>query len=190
MPARLRPSSRRRPRAAPRGRYRERPRQCRRAAESFHVNSIVLDPGVGEELVGGLLQRGLGFLAAASLDLDVEHLALAHAGHAGDAERFERTLDRLALGIEDAGFERDGDARFHAIPVFFLIGTPPPSIWPESPAAQALAAQAAAAAATCPQRAKFRRKPPQCTGATACAARFQAKWVPVGRPESALTLRS
>src|SRR5262245_35204918 len=169
MRARLRRSSRRRPRAAPPWRYRERQRRCRRAAESFHVNSIVLDQGVGEELVGGLLQRGLGLLAAAPLDLDVEHLALPHARHAGDPERFERTFDRLALGIEDAGFERDGDARFHAIPIF-LIGTPP-SIWPESPAAQAPAPQAAAAAATCPQRAKSRGKPPQCTGAAACSRR-------------------
>src|SRR5262245_22574950 len=170
MSARLRRSSRRRPRAAPPWRYRERQRRCRRATRSFHVDPIVLDQGVGEELVGGLLQRGLGLLAAAPLDLDVEHLALAHARHAGDPKRFERTLDGLALGIEDTGFERDGNARFHAIPSSFLIGTPP-SIWPESPAAQALAAQAAAAAATCPQRAKSRRKPPQCTGAAARSRR-------------------
>src|SRR5262245_43378722 len=169
MRARLRPSSQHRPRAGPRGRCRERSRRCRRATRSFHINSIILDQDVGEQLVGGLLERRLGLLAAASLDLDVEHLALAHARHAGDPERFERTLDRLALGIEDTGFERDGDARFHAIPIF-LIGTPP-SIWPESPAAQAPAAQAAAAAPTCPQRAKSRGKPPQCTGAAARSRR-------------------
>src|SRR5262249_11670057 len=123
-----------------------------------------------------------------SLDFDVEHLALPHARHAGNAERLERAFDRLALGIEDAGFERDGDTRFHAIPIFFLIGTPPPSIWPESPAAQALAAHAAAAAATCQKRAKLKRNPPQCTGATACAAGLSGQvgtgWPPGKRAHS------
>src|SRR5690606_34097488 len=45
--------------------------------------------------------------------LDVEHLALPDAGDAIDAERLQRALDGLALRIEDAGFQRDGDARFH-----------------------------------------------------------------------------
>ncbi len=37
-----------------------------------------------------------------ALDLDVEHLALPHAGHARDPERLQRPLDRLALRIENA----------------------------------------------------------------------------------------
>src|SRR5262249_56034694 len=82
---------------------------------SFELDLIILDQGIGQELVGRLLERGLRRLAVAPLDLDVEHLALAHARHAGDAERLERALDRLALGIEDAGFEGDGDARLHGL---------------------------------------------------------------------------
>src|SRR5262245_35165556 len=85
----------------------------RRATRSFELNLVILDQGIGEELVGRLLERGLRRLAVAALDLDVEHLALPHARHAGDAKRLERALDRLALGIEDAGLEGDGNARLH-----------------------------------------------------------------------------
>src|ERR1051325_8533363 len=81
----------------------------KRAGPSFDLDVVILDQGIGQKLVGCLLERSLRRLAVASLDLDVEHLALAHTRHAGDAERLERTLDRLALGIEDSGFEGDGD---------------------------------------------------------------------------------
>ena len=59
---------------------------------------------------------GLRRFAIAPLDLDIEDLALAHARDAFDAQRFERPFDRLALGIEDAGFEGDGDAGLHRDP--------------------------------------------------------------------------
>src|SRR5262245_9599865 len=77
------------------------------------LEMIVLDDGVGEELVAHRLQRrfSAGFVALGKLD--VEDLALADAAHAGEAERGERALDRLALRIEDARFEGDGDARLH-----------------------------------------------------------------------------
>src|SRR5262249_57662885 len=101
----------RRPRARPR--CRAQPPRCRRVVRSFHLDLIVLDQRIGEELVGRLLERGLRRFAIASLDLDVEDLALAHARYAGYAERFERAFDRLALGIEDAGFEGDADAGLH-----------------------------------------------------------------------------
>ena len=48
-----------------------------------------------------------------ALDLDVEHLALADARDAADAERLQSTLNRLALRVENAGFQCDGDARLH-----------------------------------------------------------------------------
>src|SRR5262249_27303688 len=84
-----------------------------------HLDLVVLDDDVGEELVGGLLERRLGAGRIRAVDLDVEHLALPHAGDARDAERLERAFDRLALGIEHAGLEGDGDAGFHrgALPV-------------------------------------------------------------------------
>src|SRR5207248_7625397 len=89
--------------------------RSRRATRSFELDLIILDQAIGQELVGRLLERSLRRLAVAPLDLDVEHLALPHARHAGDTERLERALDRLALGIEDAGFEGDGDARLHGL---------------------------------------------------------------------------
>src|ERR1700736_4078744 len=80
---------------------------------SQHLDLVVLDDDVGEELVGRLLERCLGARRIDAVELDVEHLALAHAGDAGNAERLERAFDRLALGVEHARLEGDGDAGFH-----------------------------------------------------------------------------
>src|ERR1700736_2074254 len=82
-------------------------------SSSQHLDLIVLDDDVGEELVGRLLERRLGARRIDAVELDVEHLALAHAGDAGNAERLERAFDRLALGVEHARLEGDGDAGFH-----------------------------------------------------------------------------
>ena len=61
-------------------------------------------------------------------ELDVEHLALADAGDAIDAERFQRAFDGLALRIEDAGFQRNGDTRFHGqSPQLFTSTGPEPA---------------------------------------------------------------
>src|ERR1700732_4807134 len=86
-------------------------------SSSQHLDLIILDDHVGEELVGGLLERRLGARLIGAVDLDVEHLALPDAGGAGDAERLERAFDRLALGIEHARLEGDGDAGFHRGPL-------------------------------------------------------------------------
>ena len=68
---------------------------------------------LASSLSAACLSSGLGPGPVAAVDLDVEHLALAHAGDAGDAERLQRALDRLALRVEDAGLQGDGDAGFH-----------------------------------------------------------------------------
>ena len=59
------------------------------------------------------LEQGLGLGAIAALDFDVEHLALAHAGDPGQPERAQRAFDGLALRVENAGFQGDGDTGFH-----------------------------------------------------------------------------
>src|SRR5262245_60581514 len=82
-------------------------------ASSQHLDLIVLDDDVGEELVGRLFERHLGARRVDAVELDVEYLALAHACDAGNAERFERAFDRLALRVEHARLEGDGDAGFH-----------------------------------------------------------------------------
>src|SRR5579859_4656199 len=75
-----------------------------------HLDPVIFDDGVCEQLFGRRLQRGLGAGAVLALDLDVEHLTLADAGDAADAERFQRALDRLPLGIQNPRFQGDGDA--------------------------------------------------------------------------------
>src|SRR6516165_1304823 len=82
-------------------------------SSSQHLDLIILDDHVGEKLVGRLLERGLGARLIGAVDLDIEHLALPHARDAGDAERLERTFDRLALRVEHARLEGDGDTGFH-----------------------------------------------------------------------------
>src|ERR1700746_334482 len=74
-------------------------------SSSQHLDLIVLDDDVGEELVGRLFQHRLGARLIDTVDLDVEYLALPHARDAGDAERLERAFDRLALGVEHARLE-------------------------------------------------------------------------------------
>src|SRR3974390_3190722 len=82
-----------------------------------NVDVVILNPLIRQQPISGLLQEFFRLAAVAdAVDLDVEHLALAHAGDALDAERAQRAFDRLALRIENAGFQRDGDARFHRIP--------------------------------------------------------------------------
>ena len=71
------------------------------------------------------LGLGLGLVGAG--ELDVEHLALAHAGDAIDAERFQRPFDGLALRIENARFQCDGNARFHVLPQLLTSTGPEPA---------------------------------------------------------------
>src|SRR4051794_17654046 len=77
------------------------------------LDAVILDDGVREQLVASGLQSLLGTGLVRTRQLDVEHLALPHALDASDAERLQRPLDGLALRIEDAGLQGDGDARFH-----------------------------------------------------------------------------
>src|SRR5262249_27326909 len=150
--------------------------RCWRVERSFHLDLIVLDQRIGEELVGRLLERGLRRFAIASLDLDVEDLALAHARNAGDAERFERAFDRLALGIEDAGFEGDGDAGLHRgsanIDMARIGYTASGGRAYPRPIARGARARGL----------KFRHKPLQCTGAAVDCSRSRPR--PATRPLS------
>src|SRR5271167_1137775 len=78
-----------------------------------HLDPVILDYGVGEEFFRGGLERGLGAGAVSAFDLDIEDLALAHAGDSAHAERSQRPLDGLALRVEDAGFQSDRDTGSH-----------------------------------------------------------------------------
>src|SRR4029078_8130610 len=78
-----------------------------------HLDAVVLDHRVGQQFLGGVFQRRLGACPVGAIDLDIEHLALADAGHPADTKRLQSTLDRLALRIENTGFQGDGDAGLH-----------------------------------------------------------------------------
>src|SRR5687767_8950006 len=103
--------------------------QPRRASSFRHLDAVILDHGIGEQLVGRLLQgrRYLRFVAA--LNFDVEHLALADAGYAVDAERTQRAFDGLALRIKHAGFQRDGNMRLHDLPFSRVATDAKPAAW-------------------------------------------------------------
>src|SRR5262249_56221299 len=133
------------------------PRCHRRATPSFQFNLIILDQRVGEELVGRLVERGVRRFAIGRFDLDVEDFALPHARHARDAERFERAFDRLALRIENAGFEGNRDAGLHRLSCKRGYGANRFDRKPEKRAVRPRAAHAS----------KFTKKCCQCTGATA-----------------------
>src|SRR5262249_13659934 len=81
------------------------------STNQLHI--VTFDHGVRQQLLRGLAEPRLGRSAVAVGDFDIEDLALAHAGDAIDAERLQRPLDRLSLGIEDAGFQPHSDLGFH-----------------------------------------------------------------------------
>src|SRR5512135_3076910 len=80
---------------------------------SGHLDAVIFDHSVGEEFFRRGLERRLGAGAVGTLDLDIEDLALAHAGNPVDAQRAQRAFDGLALRVENAGLQRDSDAGFH-----------------------------------------------------------------------------
>ena len=84
-----------------------------RVSIARHLDPIILDHRIGEQLFRRGLERGFRAGAIGAFDFDVEDFALADAGDTADAERLQGALNGLALRIEDAGFQRDGDARFH-----------------------------------------------------------------------------
>ncbi|MEH2614998.1 Mg2+ and Co2+ transporter CorA [Bradyrhizobium sp. AZCC 1693] len=71
-------------------------------SSSQNFDPVILDHRVRQQLVGGILQRRLCLGLVGARELDVEHLALADAGDAIDAERFQRAFDGLALRVENA----------------------------------------------------------------------------------------
>src|SRR5271169_5373985 len=65
---------------------------------------VVLDHGVGEQVLAYALYRCTRGRLARRAELHLDVLALAHVFDAGDAERRQRMLDRLALRVEHTGF--------------------------------------------------------------------------------------
>ena len=75
---------------------------------------VVLDHGVGEELLAHLGEAGAGGAFVGLGEVELDDLAHADALDAAEAEAAERVADGLALRVEDAALQGDVDARLHA----------------------------------------------------------------------------
>src|SRR5258708_30071242 len=128
------------------------------SCSSQHLNAVVLDHRIGEEVFRGFFDRCFRPRPVGAIDLDVEHLALADAGNATDPERLQSALDRLALRIENAGFQCDGDARLHFMAEITRIPSPRNLRRPQAPAISRRA-RPAIAPASCPRRRRGRWRP-------------------------------
>src|SRR5579862_1822320 len=72
------------------------------------------DDGIGEDVFGDAFDLRLGLFAAEAVEGENEEFALADVFDFVVAERRESALNRLALRIEDRGFQHDPDVCFHA----------------------------------------------------------------------------
>ncbi len=78
------------------------------------LDPVFLDDRVGQDLMSDGLDLFVSFLAGDAIgNGNVEDLALAHIGDGAMAEPAECGADRLALRVEDRGFEGNEDASFH-----------------------------------------------------------------------------
>ncbi|CCG40218.1 hypothetical protein PHAMO_190027 [Magnetospirillum molischianum DSM 120] len=99
------------------------------------IDSVILDHCVGEQAAAHGLDRFAGFGGIGFIDVEFDQLALADVVDAEKAERGQRVLDGLALGIEDTGLEGYEDFGFHVWVIRLLeqggkegrgaIGSPP-----------------------------------------------------------------
>src|SRR5258708_32729644 len=93
-------------------------RRDRGRRDRSNLDRVVLDDGVGEQLLAHLLDRRPGASLVGLCEFDLDVLALADVGDAAEAEIAQGMGDRLALWIEDAGLQGDMDtcrhlARYH-----------------------------------------------------------------------------
>src|SRR5258705_1579580 len=86
------------------------------------VDRVILDHGIGQELLAHGVEIGLGLAAVGFLELDLDIFALADILDAGKAHDPQRMLDGASLRVENAGFEGDMDARLHGSPVPDVLG--------------------------------------------------------------------
>src|SRR4029078_5460101 len=86
---------------------------------SLELIGVILDDGVGEQLLAHALHLRAGTCRILLRHLDLDIFAFAHALNPTKAKGMQRTLDGLALRIEHAGFQGDGDARFHRVRPYF-----------------------------------------------------------------------
>src|SRR2546425_1654122 len=80
--------------------------------QSFHqLDPILFNNGVGQETLAHGLDFGLRAGPIVRGELKFDELPHPHILHAGIAQRAEGMLDSLALGVQDASLQGDGDLR-------------------------------------------------------------------------------
>src|SRR5215217_23642 len=76
---------------------------------------VVFDHRIGQQLFTHAGQLGARRFSVGAIENEIKNLALADALDAAKAEGGQRAFDGLALGVENASLERDGNARFHSV---------------------------------------------------------------------------
>src|SRR5581483_4857492 len=82
---------------------------------ALELVGVVLDHCVGEKLSAYPLNLLAGPVLVAFGQIDLDVLALSDVVDADETQTRQGMLNSLALGIENAGLERDPDARLHRI---------------------------------------------------------------------------
>ena len=91
------------------------PTDLKNRRSAFQVDLVVFDHGIGQQALAHLFDGGFRLGGVAFGQIQFNELALTDIVDAGEAERAESVLNRLALRIENTGLERDVDFGFHEI---------------------------------------------------------------------------
>src|SRR5438309_9539793 len=85
-------------------------------AKSFHpLDPVPFDNGVGQEPLAHGFAFGLRAGPIVPGQFKLDELPHPHILHGGIAQRAEGVQDSLALGVQDASLQADGDLGLHAL---------------------------------------------------------------------------
>src|SRR5262249_21776337 len=77
-----------------------------------YLHREILDHGVDQEPRAHLADASAGGVGAFAVEIEVDHFPHPHIAHLGEAQAFERALDRGAFRIQDALLEPDQHSGF------------------------------------------------------------------------------
>lgn len=86
-----------------------------RAQSRDEVERVILDDGIGQQIAAHFIDLLERTCTIAFRQLDLDQLALTDFADAGKPQRAQCGLDRLALRVENTGFQSDVNARFHVV---------------------------------------------------------------------------
>lgn len=82
---------------------------------SFKTDAVILDHGIGQKFLASCFREGAGALRRVSFKRHFDEFADADVFDAGEAKGGECMLNGLALGVENAGLERDVNLSFQSL---------------------------------------------------------------------------